>query len=415
MRLEGLTLSCCACDETQPYDPFSHRCAACGEALQLHPAAAAHLEMAETMPAAGSAGGMWRYLPLLPQFDAALLHERIFMGEGGTPLLRAAGIEKALGCSEVWLKDETRNPTGSFKDRGTAAGVAFLAHLGFTEVGTVSTGNMARSVAAYAARAGMRANVWVGAGTPTQKLAPVAVHGARLQRFDAPYGEIYSASLEWSRRSNVPFINSDSALRVEGQKTIAYEIAEQLGGRAPRWLLIPTSSGGNFSAIAKGFAEATERGWMTGSCRLVAVQSAACAPIVKAWEAESDEPLPVPPSDTIAGAISNPSPPSGARALRWLRRTEGHAIAIPDEEIAAAQLRLAALSGRFVQPASAATLAALETLIAGGVVRAEEPVVLLLTGAGSNAPAPEIDVEPPGSLADVCADLTPGEGAVLHG
>ena len=203
----------------------------------------------------------------------------------------------------------------------------------------------------------------------------------------------------------MPFINSDSALRVEGQKTIAYEIAEQLGGRAPHWLFIPTSSGGNFSAIAKGFAEATERGWMTGACRLIAVQAAECAPIVKAWDEGSDEPLPVPPPDTIAGAISNPSPPSGARALRWLRRTEGHAIAVPDNEIAAAQLRLAALSGRFVQPASAATLAALETLSAGGVVRADESVVLLLTGAGGNAPAPEIDIEPPRSLADVFAGL----------
>ena len=109
-----LTLACCACEGAQPYDPFSHRCAACGEALQLHPAATADVDMTDAMPAVGSAHGMWRYMPLLPQFDAALLDQRIFMGEGGTPLLRAAGIETALGRSEVWLKDETRNPTGSF-------------------------------------------------------------------------------------------------------------------------------------------------------------------------------------------------------------------------------------------------------------------------------------------------------------
>jgi len=400
-----LTLSCCACDEVQPYDPFSHRCSACGEALQLHPAPTAGPQAEAAMSASGAPEGMWRYFPLLPQFDEALVRQRIFMGEGGTPLLRAGAIENALGCAEIWLKDETRNPTGSFKDRGTAAGLALLAHLGFTSVGTVSTGNMARSVAAYAARAGMQANVWVGADTPPQKLAPVAVHGARLVRFDAPYGEIYASSLEWSRRSSVPFINSDSALRVEGQKTIAYEIGEQLGGRAPDWLFIPTSSGGNLSAIAKGFAEAAERGWIENDCRLVAVQSAECDPIVRGWTAGADEPVPVPPPTTIAGAISNPTPPSGARALRWLRRVNGHAIAVPDADIAAAQRRLAALSGRFVQPASAAPLAALESLLASGVVQAEESVVLLLTGAGSNAPSPDIPVAAPSSLAEIFAEL----------
>jgi len=357
------------------------------------------------MPAAGSAAGMWRYLPALPQFDPALLQARIFMGEGGTPLLRAASIEKAVGCHEVWLKDESRNPTGSFKDRGTAVGIALLAHLGFAAVGTVSTGNMARSVAAYAARAGMEASIWVGAATPPHKLAPVAVHGARLHRFDAPYGEIYASSLEWSRRSGVPFINSDSALRVEGQKTIAYELAEQLGGQAPRWLFVPTSSGGNFSAIAKGLEEATNAGLLRGACRLVAVQSAECDPIVRGWKAGSTDPEQVPPPQTIAGAISNPSPPSGARALRWLRRTDGYAVSVPDADIAAAQLRLAELTGRFVQPASAAPLAALERLRREDVVAADDSVVLLLTGAGSNAPAPDIEVAPPISLAEVFSEL----------
>jgi threonine synthase len=264
---------------------------------------------------------------------------------------------------------------------------------------------MARSVAAYAARAGMRADIWLGTGTPAQKLAPVAVHGARLLRFDAPYGEIYAASLEWSRRAGVPFINSDSALRVEGQKTIAYEIVEQLGGRAPDWLFVPTSSGGNFSAIAKGFVEAAEGGWAQSRCRLVAVQSAECDPIVRGWKAGKDEPVPVAAPDTIAGAISNPSPPSGARALRWLRRTGGHAVAVPDVDIVAAQLRLAQLTGRFVQPASAAPLAALEELLREGVVASDESVVLLLTGAGGNAPAPEVEVEPSRSLDDVFAEL----------
>ncbi len=338
----------------------------------------------------GTLPGMWRFADMLPQVDAELVRKRVFMGEGGTPLLRAGRLEKELGCGELWLKDETRNPTGSFKDRGTAAGVSVLLQLGFSSIGTVSTGNMARSVAAYAARAGLEASIWVGAETPPEKLAPVAVHGARLLRFDAPYGEIYKTSMEWSRRTGVPFINSDSSLRVEGQKTIAYEIAEQLGNRAPDWLLVPTSSGGNFSAIAKGFDEARERGWCERACRLVAVQSAGCAPIVDGWQAGGDEPLPVDAPFTIAGAISNPSPPSGGRAIRWLRRTGGQAVAVPDAEIVAAQRRLAELSGRFVQPASAACLAAFERLRADGVIGSDERTVFLLTGSGANAAPPDI-------------------------
>lgn len=399
-------MRCCACGRDCPYDAFRHRCEACGEALELSPAETARIESHGRMTAAGAARGMWRYADMLPQVDPELIRSRIFMGEGGTPLLRASRLEKELGCREIRLKDETRNPTGSFKDRGTAVGVALLAQLGFASVGTVSTGNMARSVAAYAARAGLEASVWVGAEVPPEKLAPVAVHGARLLRFDAPYGEIYRTSMEWSRRSGVPFINSDSALRVEGQKTIAFEVAEQLDNRAPDWMLVPTSSGGNFSAIAKGFAEAAERGRLEGRCRLVAVQSAECAPIVKGWEAGGDEPVPVPPPTTIAGAISNPSPPSGGRAIRWLRRTDGHAIAVPDNEIEAAQRRLAELSGRFVQPASAACLAALERLLAQGVIGTDDSVVLLLTGSGSNAPPPDIAIESARPLADVLVELS---------
>jgi threonine synthase len=394
---------CSACATPQPFDPFVHRCPQCGEALQIHPPGASPL--ARRVPPVGAGEGMWRYLPLLPPLDADRVHRRVFLGEGGTPLLRAAALEAALGCREIWLKDESRNPTGSFKDRGTATGVALLEQLGFDAVGTVSTGNMARSVAAFAARAGMRAEVWVGASTPPHKLAPVAVHGARLRRIDAPYGEIYRASMRWSERAGVPFINSDSALRVEGQKTIAFEIAEQLAGHAPDWLLIPTSSGGNLSAIAKGFEEAAAGGWMEGRCRLAAVQTSACDPIVRGWLAGADTPLEVPPAQTIAGAISNPTPPSGARALRWLRRTGGHAVAVPDHDIVAAQLRLARLTGRFVQPAAAAPLAALERLLEEGVVNTGERVVLLLTGAGGNAPAPAIEVGEPTSLEDVFDQL----------
>ncbi len=396
-----MNLSCCGCGRVESYDAFRHRCETCAEALEMVVPETAEIDTGRPLGVEGEAAGLWRYRSLLPPIAAELVRERISMGEGGTPLLRARRIERQFGCKEVWLKDETRNPTGSFKDRGTAVGVALLAHLGFRAVGTVSTGNMARSVAAYAARAGMESNIWVGARTPPEKLAPVAVHGARLLRFAAPYGAIYQTSMEWSRQTGVPFVNSDSALRVEGQKTIAFEVAEQLGCRAPDWMLVPTSSGGNLSAIAKGFAELAARGRLAGSCRLVAVQSAQCDPIVRGWQAGADTPVAVPEPRTIAGAISNPSPPSGGRAIRWLRQTGGHAIAVPDAEIVVAQQRLAGLSGRFVQPASAAGFAALAELCARGVIGGDDRVVVLLTGSGSNAPPPDIDIGSPLRLEEV--------------
>ncbi len=399
---------CCGCGLERSFDPFEHRCPECGEALELllgvAPPEALEPGFPWLPPGGGVADGMWRYRAVLPHVDAALVERRVFLGEGATPLLRARRLGDEIGCANLWLKDETRNPTGSFKDRGTAVGVAVLAGLGFESVGTVSTGNMARSVAAYAARAGMTASVWVGADTPPDKLAPVAVHGADVRRFTAPYGQIYEASLEWSRAHGVPFVNSDSSLRVEGQKTIALEVAEQLGGAAPDWMIVPTSSGGNLSAIGKGFSEAEAAGWIDRTGRLVAVQSSGCDPIVRGWEADADGPISVESPSTIAGAISNPSPPSGARAIRWLHTTDGTALAVPDDDIEAARRRLATTMGRYVQPASAAPLAALLRMIADGRIGADDTVVLLLTGAGSNAPPPAMELPELRSLANTAGD-----------
>jgi threonine synthase len=306
-----------------------------------------------------------------------------------------------VGCEDLWLKDESRNPTGSFKDRGTAVAVAVLTAAGVESIGTVSTGNMARSVAAYAARAGLRARIWVGASTPAEKLAPIAVHGADLLRIDAPYGQIYETSMCWGEENGVVFVNSDSALRVEGQKTIAYEVAEQSAEKPVDWFLIPTSSGGNFSAIGKGFREVVELGLLERSPRLVAVQAEGCSPIASAWENGMDVPMDVGPARTVAGAISNPTPPSGARALRWAHDTGGLAVKVSDDRILAAQVEIATATGRFVQPASAAGLAGLQQLLGHGIIGPEDRVAILLTGAGPNAASPSLPIPEPVKLSDI--------------
>lgn len=338
---------------------------------------------------------LWRYGGFLPSVDAQLVDRRVRCGEGGTPLLSAPSLADRCGCRSVWLKDETRNPTGSFKDRGTAVAVAVLISLGHDSVGTVSTGNMARSVAAYAARAGIRATVWLGVATPVAKLAAVQVHGARLVRVDAPYGELYRRSLAWGRNAGVPFINSDAALRVEGQKTLAWEMVEQRRGRAPDWVVVPTSSGGNLAAIATGFSEALGAGWLDRMPRLAAAQASGCAPIARAWRHGLDVPVPEARARTVAEAIANPDPPSGARALGWLRGSDGAAVALDDAEILEAQRVVATDTGRFVQPAGAAGWAALRRLRQEELVGPDDEVVLVLTGSGANAPPPSLSLPEP--------------------
>jgi len=399
---EDLQLQCCACGRPETFDVHAHRCSDCGEALELSPPRLAGLA---SPPGPVSrwelAGALWRYRDFLPGVPAELVDGRVRCGAGGTPLLPAPELAERCGCRHVWLKDETRNPTGSFKDRGTAVAVAVLLSLGHDSIGTVSTGNMARSVAAYAARAGLRATVWVGAATPADKLAPVMIHGARLVRVDGPYGELYRCSLARGREVGVPFVNSDAALRIEGQKTLALEIVEQRRERLPDWVVVPTSSGGNLSAIARGFDEAVAAGWADRVPRLVAVQASGCDPIARAWSDGLDAPVERERARTVAGAISNPDPPSGGRALRWLRRCDGRALAVTDTEILEAQATLARRTGRFVQPAGAAGLAALERLAGDGLVDPDQEVVLVLTGNGSNAPAPEMPLPEPVRLDDV--------------
>ena len=404
--IENIELSCSSCGKRQAFGLHALRCTECGEALELLAPSFPDQAIEPTWGSgcadlAGVAGGTWRYRDLLaPIFDDSAI-ARVGMGEGGTPLLRATRLGNVVGCEDLWLKDESRNPTGSFKDRGTAVAVAVLAAAGIESIGTVSTGNMARSVAAYAARAGLRAKIWVGVSTPAEKLAPIAVHGADLVRIDAPYGEIFGTSMKWGEENGVVFVNSDSALRVEGQKTIAYEIAEQSVKRPFDWLLVPTSSGGNFSAIGKGFRELVEWELLERSPRLVAVQAEGCSPIASAWEKGMDSPMEVGPARTVAGAISNPTPPSGARALRWARETRGLAVKVSDNEILAAQVEIATLTGRFVQPASAAGLAGLRQLIRSGTIGPEDRVAVLLTGAGPNAAPPPLPIPEPVMLSDI--------------
>ena len=366
------SLVCTGCGREFPLSRIHPRCAGCNEPLEV---AYGRLEKAE-IPARGTM--LERYGAFLP-FSA--LRPEISLGEGNTPLLRAGALAEELGMRSLFFKNETQNPTWSFKDRGTVTGLMHAVSLGIPKIGTVSTGNMAVSVAAYGARAGLETYILVSRGIAEEKIAPIAIHGPHLLTVEGDYGELYFRSLEVGERRGIYFINSDVPLRVEGSKTIAFEICEQLGFQAPEYVVVPTSSGGNFRGIQKGFEELHRVGAISRLPRMIAAQATGCAPIATAFERGSPTVARVRAPRTIAHAIENPFPPSGNQVLRKLREHGGLAVTVTDEEILAAQ-GLMAGTGIFGQPEGAVPLAAVKKLRAENVLEPADSVVCIVSGAG---------------------------------
>ena len=368
--MKNLKLVCTNCRNTYPITGPNFRCDCCGEPLEL-----------ETVVVRGfsPAGGdiLKKYADFFPFVD---VDPRLSLGEGTTPLTlsRRSG---AKGGLRIYFKNEGMNPTWSFKDRGTYAAIAHAVALGFKKIGTVSTGNMAASVAAYGARAGLETKILVKEGLPEEKLGPIAIYNPDLIKVDGDYGSLYFESLKLGRDRGIYFMNSDSPFRVEGSKTIAFEIAEQLDFDVPDYVIIPTSAGGNIRGIMKGFREYFESGLTEKMPVFVCAQAEGCSPICTAYGkgdkniTRFDEP------ETIAHAIENPFPPSGNTVLRLLRETGGLCVQVDDAEILSAQKELAT-EGLFVQPASAVSLAAVEKLRTRGAVAENSRIVCILTGSG---------------------------------
>jgi len=321
------------------------------------------------------------FWPVEPKMELSL-------GEGDTPLLKSK-IGAGLGV-KLYLKNETANPTWSFKDRGTFLAVSYAVKAGYKAVGTVSTGNMAASVAAYAARAGLKAKILVSENASNEKLKAVSVYGGDVIRGKGDYGRLYFESLKLGERFGIYFINSDNPFRIEGYKGIAFEIAEEI---SPDYVLIPTSSGGLFRGIAKGFIELRKSGLIEELPALIAVQAEGCSPICRAFKEGKAKVERFERPKTIAKAIANPYPPSGNAVLKLLREFGWECVSVSDEEIIEAQRKLAG-EGLFVQPASATGIAALEKLTESGVIQESAKVVSILTGSGlktlKDAPAGEI-------------------------
>lgn len=355
-----MKLKCPICGKT--YDEPVQRCE-CGEPVEF--------ETFKTEPYLGKTvwERFWDFWPIEPAMELSL-------GEGDTPLVKSK-LGKELGV-RLYLKNETVNPTWSFKDRGTFLAVSYAIKAGYTAIGTVSTGNMAASVAAYAARAGLKAKILVSESASEEKLKAVSVYDADVIMVRGDYGRLYFESLELGEKLGIYFINSDNPFRVEGYKGIAFEIAEEL---TPDYVLIPTSSGGLFRGIAKGFIELKESGLIEELPTLVAVQADGCSPICRAFREERERIKRFENPNTIAKAIANPYPPSGNAVLKLLREFGWKCNTVSDLEILKAQRELAG-EGLFVQPASATGIAALKRLIEMGEIEEGAKAVSILTGSG---------------------------------
>jgi threonine synthase len=324
---------------------------------------------------------IWRYQDLLPVSEPAPVE----LGAGWTPLVRADRLAAALGLGELWIKDDTANPTGSFKDRVVSVALTKARQLGFKVAACASTGNLANSVAAHAARAGMASVVLVPSTLETAKIAMTAVYGGTVVAVDGSYDEVNRLCAELSSEHPAwAFANVNlRTYYAEGSKTLAFEIAEQLGWRAPDHVVIPVASGSQLTKVAKGFGELGTVGLLpeVPEVRISGAQAAGCSPVATAFAEGADAIRPVRPS-TIARSLSIGDPADGWYALETVRRTGGALAAVTDGEMLDAIVLLARTEGIFAETAGGVTIATLAKLAASGVVRPDERVVAIVSGHG---------------------------------
>ncbi|MGC8893041.1 MAG: threonine synthase [Candidatus Saccharicenans sp.] len=312
------------------------------------------------------------------------IRPELSLGEGQTPLLPLKSIEET---GRLLAKLESANPTLSFKDRGSAVVVQKIMELGYKAIGTVSTGNMASSTAAYAARAGLRCVLLVKKGTSRAALLSSAIFNPLIIEVDGDYGQLFRESYSLGQEFGIYFANSVDPLRIEGYKLTAFEICLELG-KAPDFVYLPISAGGHFLGLYKGFSELAQAGYIEKMPRLIGVQAANCSPIATAFKNGQQTVTKIEPAATIAHSISNPDPPAGNLVLKIVREHDGFLTAVSDEQMLRAQKDLSVKEGLFVQPESAATLAAYYDLRH----RFQGLSVIIPTGQGLKAThQPELD------------------------
>jgi len=338
--------------------------------------------------------GFERWAPILPITEASSLPKLVTFQ---TPLRPADRLGSVLGLDELWLKDDTVMPTASFKDRASAVVVAVAREQGMKTIATASTGNAATALAGHAAWAELESVIFVPADAPRAKLAQIAVFGGRLIPLETSYDGAFELSIEaceefgWYNRNT-----AYNPYTVEGKKTAALEIWEQLGYEAPDWVIVPTGDGVIAAGIEKGFSDLRAMGLIDKVPRLAIVQASGCQPIVNACESGAEGIVPELRPRSVADSIRVGVPRAGRWALKALKSTEGTAVAVEDEEILNAIKLLGSTTGIFAEPAAAASIAGLKKLSEKGTIKSDDTVVALITGSGlKDVPAAMDAVEIP--------------------
>lgn len=324
---------------------------------------------------------LWRYQELLPITEKK---ERISLGEGFTPLIPAENLGRRLGLEKLWIKDESLNPTGSFKARGMSVAISMAKKLGIKEVCLPSAGNAAGAAAAYSARANIKAFVFMPQDSDPSFVLECQSFGAQVELIDGVITDCAEIMLKRKKGKNWFDLSTlKEPYRVEGKKTMGCELAEQLGWELPNWIIYPTGGGTGIIGMWKAFEELENLGWVKGKKpRLVSVQSQGCAPLVKAFKQGKEFAEEWKNPQTIASGIRVPKAIGDFLILKALRESEGTAIAVPDEEILYSVKEIAQTEGILPCPEGAATLAALKRLKEENKIKPDEKIVLFNTGTG---------------------------------
>ena len=317
---------------------------------------------------------VWKYKSLLP-----IKIEPISLNEGGTPLYKANNLGKELGIRNIYIKHEGLNPSGSFKDRGMTVGVTKAIELKKTAVACASTGNTSASMAMYAAKAGLKAYVLLPAGkVALGKVAQAIMHGAKVIGIKGNFDQALMIIRKIALLKNLYLLNSVNPFRLEGQKTIAYEIVDEIG--VPDIVVVPVGNAGNISAIFKGFKEFFKLGLINSVPRMVGIQAEGANPIYKAFIKGLSKIEAIKSPETLATAIRIGNPVNAKKALNAIYESKGLAECVSDDEIIYAQKFLASKEGIGVEPASAASIAGLKKLVEKGKIDFDETVVCITTG-----------------------------------
>ncbi|KZX16988.1 threonine synthase [Methanobrevibacter filiformis] len=319
---------------------------------------------------------LWKYKEFMPVDEKKI----VSLDEGGTPFCKCNKIGEDLGV-DLYVKVEGSNPTGSFKDRGMSVGVTKAMELGVDTVGCASTGNTSASLAAYAARAGLRSIVLLPEGkVALGKLAQAMFHGAEVLSVDGNFDEALKTVSQLALEKYLYLLNSINPYRLEGQKSIGFEIVNDLGWESPDRIILPVGNAGNISAIWKGISEFYNAGYIEDKPMMTGIQAVGAAPIVNAFNKKSMKIDPITNPETIATAIRIGDPVSYTKALNAIYDSEGYAETVTDDEILDAQKLLGRKEGIGIEPASAASIAGLKKLRESGVIDKGEKIVCVVTG-----------------------------------